>query len=153
MTITINTDCSQATLTSEILLALNTANTLTVTYKGTSYTVAVPTGITSFTLLPEHLAMEGVFSSGVYSLKFTNTLISSSVQTDTGCAVVLCDLKCADATLSWYSDKKDITKVLYYEALKAAQDCPTCNCTLLETLFNTITTDESISCTNCCCQM
>jgi len=152
MTITPNSTCSQIVITSDILLVLNTANTLTVTYNGTAHTVTVPTGISSFTLLPEHVDMEDTFTDGVYTIKFINTLASSSIQSDLGCAVILCGKECAATTLSWYATPV-LEKVLAYEALKASNSCATCDCATLQSMFNSIDTDDTTTCASCSCTM
>lgn len=150
MNITLNSTCSQITVTSDILLTTNVANTLKVIYKGTEHTVTVPTNISTFNILPTHVGMTGTFTDGVYTIFFRNTLLGGAVKEDRGCAVSLCSTKCSDDMILWYTSK-NLDKVLTYEALKVGQDCSSCNCTALEKLFNDLTQDDSDTCSSCCC--
>jgi len=152
MNITINNTCSQITVTSPILLNTNVANTLKVIYKGTEHTVTVPINISTFNILPTHVGMTGTFTDGVYTIFFRNTLLGGAVKEDRGCAVSLCSTKCSDDMISWYTSK-NLDKVLTYEALKVGQDCVSCNCSTLETLFNDLQENDTNTCSNCCCTM
>ena len=150
MNITVNNTCSQITVTSDILLITNTANTLKVTYKGVEHNVTVPTNISTFTITPAHVGMTGTFTDGVYTIFFRNTLTGGAVKEDRGCAVALCTTKCSNDMQNWYMTK-DLDKVLTYEALKVGQDCTSCSCSTLEKLFNDLTQDDSDTCSSCCC--
>lgn len=158
MQITINSDCSEITLTSDILLLTNTANSLFVTYNGVEKEVALPLSITTFTLEPADIDQTDVFSDGVYKLRFENTLSSGAVKEDVGCAVPLCTFKCSDAHTALYTEvlngtKDAIDKLLYYEGLKATDGCTSCTCELLSTLYTNLTDDDTNSCGTCSCSV
>ena len=158
MQISINSDCSEITLTSDILLLSNTANSLFVTYNGEETEVTIPLSITSFVLEPEDVNQTDTFSDGVYKIHFENTLSSGAVKEDVGCAVPLCTFKCSDEHKQLYTDvlngeKDSINKLLYYEGLKATDGCTSCSCDLLNTLYTNLTDDATNTCGTCSCSV
>jgi len=146
MTLTVNSDCTEILINSELFSITNSSNILSIKVNGgTALEVVLLSNITSYTLTPGDLDLT-TFTEGVYDITLTSVLLDNSVATDQGCAYVLCDLLCQDSTLLWYSDKTQIEKVLALEGIKAAANCETCSCSLMLTLFNSLSNDTTTSC-------
>lgn len=152
MNITLNSDCSEITITSDILLSGNTENTLVVTYNGGSTELTIAAGETSFTLVPSDIAQTDTFSDGVYSLHLTCTLADDSISEDLGCAVPLCTFNCSSDMFDMYNSK-DYEKIIAFSALKIAKDCLSCSCDNLITFYNILTDNDTNPCGTCSCQL
>lgn len=147
MILTLNGDCSQITLQSSSLNGSNISNTLTVSInEGTPINITIGSAITTFNFTASSIA-ETELKSGTYEFLLTSTLADTTVETDLGCTVLLCEYECDTDTLALYKDSNNIDKILALEGLKNFNGCTTCGCTLANTLFaaftNTTTTDAS----------
>jgi hypothetical protein len=150
MAVTVNADCSEITLTSDIFNPANISNTLQVSVNGAvGVEVTIPADALTYTLVPQDLDVEE-FAQGVYELKLSSVAFDSTSYTETTCTALLCDLLCDATTLSWYADKESFDKALALEGLKAASGCSECNCSITQTLYNHITNGDTSSC-GCCC--
>lgn len=146
MTLTVNSDCTEILIASDLFSITNDSNVLSVKINGGSaLEVELLSNITNYTLTPEDLDLTA-FTEGVYDITLTSVLLNNSVATDQGCAYVLCTLLCDNTTLSWYKDSTNIEKVLALEGIKAAANCETCSCSLMLTLFNSLSNDPTTTC-------
>lgn len=151
MTLTVNSTCTSILIESESFNPSNISNTISLIINGgTAIELTPSASATSYTITPTTLS-ETAFTEGVYEVNLSSVLTDSSVSEDRGCTAVVCTLKCAQDTLSLYSDKANITKVLALEGLLAANDCVTCSCDLMTTFYNIINNNES-TCSCGCCQ-
>jgi hypothetical protein len=146
MTATISNDCTSIVITSSFLVNGNTSNTLIITRGTTVTTITLATNITSYTLLPAALGMSTTLSDGVYNISLVTVSSGGTKTTESLCRVVLCAIKCD--MIDNYLDVKDFGKVMAYEALKLANNCLKCDCTILNTLY-TILTNTPIDDCNC----
>lgn len=146
MTLTVASECVSILIESDLFNITNESNSVSVKINGGTAVVLTPTAsATSYTITPELLDVE-TLTEGVYDITLTSVLLDSSVQTDQGCVPILCDFLCQDSTLSWYKDTTNIDKVLALEGIKAATDCVTCGCSVMLTLYNSLSNDSTPSC-------
>lgn len=146
MTLTVNADCTEILIASEVFSITNDSNTLSIKINGgTALEVELLSNITNYTLTPEDLDLT-TFTEGVYDITLTSVLLDDSVATDQGCTYVLCDLLCQDTTLLWYGDSASIEKVLALEGIKASANCETCSCSIMLSLYNSLSNDTTTIC-------
>ncbi len=138
MTAITSAECDIIAISSEYLLVDNQTNVLTVIHNGeTTYTPTIASTVTSIDLDNDLLDLEGdTLADGVYSIQLLSTALNGDINTESVCAVVLCDKHCDMVEL--YLDKENADKILAYEALKIAQGCVTCNCTTMLALYNVL---------------
>lgn len=148
MTLTINEDCTSVQLTSDYFEADNISNSLSVSINGgDAITVAISaSNVDPYDVDAETLSLESL-PQGVYYFELTVTDVNSVVTTESLCIALICDLHCDMVDL--YLSTDDLDKVLAYEALKLAQGCSTCSCSVMQTLYDTIIETEDV--TNCDC--
>lgn len=146
MTLTVASECASILVESALFNITNESNSISVKINGGTAIVLTPTAsATNYTITPELLDVE-TFSEGVYDITLTSVLLDSSIETDQGCAPIICDLLCQDTTLAWYADTANVDKVLALEGIKAAADCETCGCAIMLTLYNSLSNDSTPSC-------
>lgn len=150
MTITVNSDCSEIAFTSDLFNPANDSNTLYVSVNGADEVeVTIDANASTYTLVPDDLGVTE-FAAGVYQLRLVSVAFDSTSSEEITCTALLCSLLCDSDTLSWYSGTENISKVLALEGLKVASNCVTCNCSIMQTLYNHITDGDTTSC-GCCC--
>jgi hypothetical protein len=146
MTAFVDEACTFMFITSTFFAANNTSNTLVVVYNGTTTTLTLATNITNgYTLTPAALGMTTTFKDGVYSLTLTTISVASVKTTESLCRASLCGIKC-DMIDNYVA--ADFDKAMAYEALKLANGCLKCDCTILNTLY-TILTNTPVDDCNC----
>lgn len=150
MTLTVDSTCSTIAITSDLFNPANISNTLYVSVNGaTEVSVTITASAANFTLEPADLDLTE-FAAGVYQLRLVSVAFDSVSYEETTCTALLCDLLCDVDTLSWYGDLNNFDKALALEGLKNASNCTACNCSIMQTLYNFISNDNTTSC-GCCC--
>jgi hypothetical protein len=159
MTVTVNSDCSQITFTStnfiigmnslELRTKYNSAQTPTVfnlNYKisgivSNSFTLSptnyyYPSGLPSGTTAPTKFC-DGIYYFEVYSTDTTNDVVPLILTaTESSCTFVDCETKCKMAEKFPYNNKEDMYLIdMYYNAIKYATDCDSCNCSSAYDLY------------------
>lgn len=148
MTLTLANDCSQIELTSAELELTNSAVELTIIYNKTiTHTPNIDANqISPISIDASLLGQDSLnLLDGIYYFKLKITKSNSTVVEESACIAVLCGFKCS--VLEWYKDiPSNIDKILSYEALKVADDCVECNCTLMNTLYDNIINSQTNDC-------
>ncbi len=146
MTLTIASQCASILVDSDLFNITNISNSIAVKINGAAAITLTPSASASnYTITPELLDLD-TFTEGVYDITLSSVLIDSSTATDQGCAPIICDLLCKDSTLAWYADVSKIDKALALEGIKAAANCETCGCSIMLTLFNSLTDASAPTC-------
>ena len=147
MTAIISEDCTTITIDSTYFAADNTANELTLTNNGTTYTVeVVASNVEPVEVDADALELE-TLPQGPYLITLKTTDDSSDTVTEQICVTPICDLHCN--MVDYYLDSENIERILAYEALKVSQDCVTCACTVAQKLYDKATATSNVTKCNC----
>lgn len=160
MVITVNEDCTEVTLTSDILLITNQSVEVTVTYNCTTdYVVTFDATTDPIVITPSDVSMTDSFTDGVYNFKLVVVNVSDAILTESKCQFINCNSTCLmlDTYKDLSSTDKDtaaaaLIKVLSFEALLLANNCSSCSCTSMCALYNATGLDPNTNATDCGCQ-
>lgn len=147
MTININGDYDQITITTDLISDANTSTTISVTYNcTTTYDDIDITGEDGeYNLVPDDLGLTDDFPDGIYYILVTQVDGDSNIVTESQCFLVDQDFSCGmtDTLVALNSDPEQIVKALAFHALKIANDsCTSCSCADWCTLYNTATSTD-----------
>lgn len=144
MTYTIASDCSSISLDSDYLVPTNlTVDLFWAKNCGTTLSkISVSPSASVIQLDPTDLGETETFSDGVYYFKVVISDEDSNTIEESLCKFVNCNSTCAMIDTYTKTDLDSVIKQLSFEALLAANDCTSCSCTDLCTLYtNTGLTD------------
>lgn len=141
MTAVVANDCTEITVDSDNLDPTNLSVSLSVTINcGTEYIIVANVSDTDITVDPDALNIDqAALSDGVYYFVLTIVQSDSTVVTETLCKVVNCTMTCdmldsfKDASAG---DEDAAIRALSFYGLITAQDCTSCACSDLCTLYN-----------------
>lgn len=157
MTITY-TDCSDLVITSTNLNLDNQSVTLAIKINcEKEYAINVPVDAEDYTVVPEDIEMKDFITDGIYGFTLTIVQEDGTTVIETECKFIDCVSSCTMVeTFSNPSGCSDcLLKTLAFNALKVAEDCTTCNCNTMCTLFNTVFSKDCVTTTtnvtNCGC--
>lgn len=173
MIATLNSDCSTLTLNSDALLEVSGKTFTSLLLKSRSNCSSTETSLNISSLIPEiennevsipatafySDASKTNYCDGIYYFELEITyLIEETGQAfqvnDGACKLVDCDLKCK--VLEYYIETKDKKAYYQYYALQQGNDCDSCYCTEMCSLYTELKTllndnDISIGSNGCGC--
>jgi len=142
MTAVINESCESITIDSTNFAVDNQSVTLYLKYNCTKeYVVDISTALTEYVILPASVEMTDFMSDGIYGLTLKIVQEDGTVINETLCKVVDCVSSCTlveSFKNIGYSCSECLIQALAFNALKVAEDCTTCDCQTLCTLYDTV---------------
>lgn len=148
MTITVTS--AGFNLDSDLFLANDQSQKATITHNCTTVydevTMAVSAAARNITIAD--LDLEEL-PTGPFTVSLAVTNNAGVLNEETTCIVYFGDLVCD--MLPLYKDVTNIDRVLAFEALKVANDCESCGCSLMCELYNAATNTSTNATTGCGC--
>lgn len=140
MTTVTSATCSDITVESTYLTALNQAVTLTVVYNcKTTYIADVNVSDTSIVITPTTVnSTLDYLQDGIYSIKVEIVQEDGDVVIESACVFVNCQTACMMIEIFKSTTAESIAKSIAYQALLASVGCTSCSCDDLCILYNTL---------------
>lgn len=89
-----------------------------------------------YTITPADLNQSGdTFCDGIYQISVEGYKDNGSKYLDTACHFINCKIKCLIASELLKKDCQKENLIMYWDALKYAEECENCNCTVLCELY------------------
>lgn len=157
MTLTVESDCSSILIESDYFNSDNQSMTLTVTYAcGTAYDdIEIDVNELNYTFTPEDIDLEDTLADGIYYFVLVTIQEDGTTVTESACKFINCSTTCdmleVFTSVAAGGTEEEITRALSFYALTLSDNCTSCACADLCTLYNTATQTTCDNASPCGC--